>query len=175
MRVVSGKFRSKRIKAPKAIKARPTTDFAKESLFNILNNWFDLDTVEVLDLFSGTGNISYEFGSRGAQKILAIDIAYVSQKFISKTAQEMELPLSAIKADVFRFIKSHVGQYDIIFADPPYDHKEILTIPSLVLGKDLLKPKGILVVEHDKYTDFTKEERFLELRNYGKVCFSFFE
>ncbi|MFT7613616.1 MAG: 16S rRNA (guanine966-N2)-methyltransferase [Parvicellaceae bacterium] len=175
MRVISGKFRSKRIRAPKAIKARPTTDFAKESLFNILNNWFDLQEITVLDLFSGTGNISYEFGSRGAQQILAVDIALASQKFIRKQAEEMELPMTVIKADAFRFVRNHVGQYNVIFADPPYGHRDMTTLPSLILDKNLLKPKGVLIVEHDRDTDFTKEERFLELRKYGKVHFSFFE
>lgn len=175
MRIISGKYRSKRIVAPKAIKARPTTDFAKESLFNILGNWYSMDEVEVLDLFAGTGNISYEFGSRGAQKILSVDIALASHKFITRMGKEMALPISVIKADTFRFLRSHVGKYDIIFADPPYQHPDIIKIPALVMERDLLKPNGILIVEHDNQTDFSKSERFLELRKYGKVHFSFFE
>ncbi len=175
MRIIAGKYRSKRIVAPKAIKARPTTDYAKESLFNILNNWFDLDDIEVLDLFAGTGNISYEFGSRGAKKIVSVDIALASQKFISRLSKEMELPLTVIKADAFRFLRTHVGQYDVVYADPPYAHPNISALPGLVLGQNLLKPNGILIVEHDEQTDFSKTERFLEMRKYGKVHFSFFE
>ena len=175
MRIISGKYRSKRIVAPKNIKARPTTDFAKESLFNILNNWYDLEGLDVLDLFSGTGNISYEFASRGANKIIAVDIALASQKFISRMSREMEIPLTIIKSDAFRFLRNHAGKYDIVYADPPYAHKDIQQIPALVFKQNLLKPKGILIVEHDNQTDFQKEERFLELRKYGKVHFSFFE
>ena len=175
MRIISGKYRSKRIKAPKSIKARPTTDFAKESLFNILSNKYELEQVQVLDLFSGTGNISYEFGSRGAQNILAVDIAHSSHKFISEMAEEMGLPIQTVKANVFQFLSKHTGKYDIIFADPPYFHKDVSLIPQLIYGRNLLKPKGILIVEHDKQIDFSKEERFLEVRRYGKVNFSFFE
>jgi len=175
LRIISGKYRSRRIKAPKSIKARPTTDFAKESLFNIISNKYELEKVQVLDLFSGTGNISYEFGSRGAKSILAVDIAYSSQKFISAMADEMELPIQTVKANVFRFLGKHTGKYDIIFADPPYSHKDVSTIPQLIYDRNLLKPKGILIVEHDKQIDFSEEERFLELRKYGKVNFSFFE
>lgn len=175
MRIISGKYRSKRINAPKSIKARPTTDFAKESLFNIISNKYDLEKVKVLDLFSGTGNISYEFGSRGAQNILAVDIAQSSHKFISEMADEMALPIITVKANVFHFLSKHTGKYDIIFADPPYFHKDVSLIPQLIYGQNLLKPKGILIVEHDKQIDFSKEERFLELRKYGKVNFSFFE
>lgn len=175
MRIISGKYRSRRIKAPKGIKARPTTDFAKESLFNILGNWFDMDGLDVLDLFSGTGNISFEFASRGANKIVAVDISKLSYRFISTTAAEMELPIQTLKADVFRFIPDHKGKYDVIFADPPYTHKEIKSLPSLVFKQSLLKPNGVLIVEHDKDINFENEERFLENRQYGRVNFSFFE
>ncbi|MDG2331877.1 MAG: 16S rRNA (guanine(966)-N(2))-methyltransferase RsmD [Flavobacteriales bacterium] len=175
MRIISGKYRSRRITAPKGIKARPTTDFAKESLFNILNNWFDMDEIEVLDLFTGTGNISFEFGSRGAKNIIAVDISNLSYRFITSMASEMEMPIQALKADVFRFIPSHNGKYNVIFADPPYTHAQIESLPSLILKQDLLKPNGILVVEHDKEVNFESEERFLESRQYGRVNFSFFE
>ena len=175
MRIISGKYRSKRIQAPKSIKARPTTDFAKESLFNILCSRYDLDQIQVLDLFSGTGNISYEFGSRGAKSIVAVDISRASYKFISSMSSELMLPMNVVQDDVFRFLSKTAGNFDIIFADPPYRHEKMLEIPQVIFTQNLLKPNGVLIVEHDKLTDFTKEERFLELRQYGKVNFSFFE
>lgn len=175
MRIISGKYKSKRITAPKNIKARPTTDFAKESLFNILNNWYDFEGLDVLDVFAGTGNISYEFCSRGANKVVAVDIALASQKFISRMSREMDIPLTIIKSDAFRFLRNHIGYYDIVYADPPYAHKDMYKIPGLVFQQNLLKPNGVLIVEHDNHTDFRKEERFLEMRNYGKVHFSIFE
>jgi len=175
VRIISGKYRSRRITAPKGIKARPTTDFAKESLFNILGNWFEMNEIKVLDLFSGTGNISFEFGSRGATNIVSVDISNLSCRFISEKASEMTMPIQVLKADVFRFIPGHYGKYDVIFADPPYKHEQIGSLPSLILKQDLLKPNGVLVVEHDKEVNFESEERFLECRQYGRGNFSFFE
>lgn len=174
MRIISGKYKGKRITAPKAIKARPTTDFAKEALFNILTNGNPIEGTKVLDLFSGTGNIAFEFASRGAKKVTAVDIANQSVRFIMKTAKELDLSIWVIKNDVFRFLPKHFDTYDIIFADPPYNHDKIADIPKLVFQNNLLDQNGILIVEHGDETDLSKAENFREKRTYGRVNFSFF-
>lgn len=174
MRIINGKYKGKRLTAPKKLSARPTTDFAKESLFNILHNSFDMEGLEVLDLFAGTGNIGFEFASRGAAKVTAVDIEWQAHSWIQRTAKELDFPLRSIKSNVFKFLKNKVGSYDIIFADPPYDNEHIAEIPKLVFEKKLLKEGGMLIVEHDEYTDLRKAEHFLEHRKYGKVNFSFF-
>ncbi len=175
MRIISGKYRSKRIVVPKNIKARPTTDFAKESLFNVLSNEVDFDEIEVLDLFAGTGNISYEFLSRGAAKVVAVDIALASFKFITKMSAELDGNLRSIKYDVFKFIKTPRGSFDIVFADPPYAMEGIEKIPHLIRDSSYLKNGGTLIVEHGKETDLSKIDGFKQIRNYGRVNFSFFE
>jgi 16S rRNA (guanine966-N2)-methyltransferase len=174
LRIISGKYKGKRINAPKNIKARPTTDFAKEGLFNILVNSCTIEDANVLDLFCGTGNISLEFASRGATKLTAVDIAGQSVRFVSKMGQELDLNIKTIKSDVFRFLQKHHATYDIIFADPPYDHEKIADIPKLVFENNLLDTNGMLIVEHGEYTDLSKSEHFREKRTYGKVNFSFF-
>lgn len=175
MRIIAGKYKAKRIIAPKNIKARPTTDFAKEGMFNVLANSYDFEGLDVLDLFAGTGNISYEFCSRGASKVVAVDIALATQKFLYKMKKEMDIPLTIIKGDVFRFVRNHIGKYDIVFADPPYQLDKLDSIPDLVLNQDILKPNGVLIVEHDNYTDFSGHKNLMETRKYGRVQFSFFK
>ena len=175
MRIISGKYRGRRVTAPKSIKARPTTDFAKESLFNILVHKFDLEAVKVLDVFSGTGNIAFEFASRGAQHVTAVDITQISKRFISQQAQEMDLNITVRRADGFRFLRGAADKFDIIFADPPYILKNIHEIPKAVFENQLLNEGGILVVEHDKNTNLSTVENFRESRSYGKAIFSFFE
>ncbi len=177
MRIISGKYKGKRITAPKKLPVRPTTDMAKEGLFNILNNRFYFDGLKVLDLFSGTGNISFEFASRDAGEILAVDSFAGCVHFISKTAKEMDLSITPIKADVFKFLERTSDTFDIIFADPPYNFKEdkFLTIAHLVFKRQLLLEDGLLVIEHSDKTNLSHHPNFSDSRKYGGSVFSFFE
>jgi len=176
MRIISGKYKGKTISAPKNLPVRPTTDFAKEGLFNVLNNEFDFEEIEVLDLFSGTGNIAYEFVSRGAKKELSIDQNYSCVSFIKKTSKELDFKqLTVFKNDVFIYLKQYHQTFDIIFADPPYDLKEIPLLPDLVFNNQLLNKNGWLIIEHDKRTDLSKFPNFLAQRKYGNVNFSIFQ
>ena len=149
---------------------------AKESLFNILENHFDFEEIIALDLFAGTGNISYELVSRGCQRVTAVDENNNCIKFIRDTANKLNMEeLLAIRSDVFRFIPMHKMKYDLIFADPPYDSQHYDLLVNLVLENDLLKEDGLFVVEHNKFLDFKDHPRFVEQRRYGKVNFSFFK
>lgn len=174
MRIIRGKYKGHRLTAPKAIKARPTTDFAKEGLFNILENTVDIIDASVLDLFTGTGNLSFEFTSRGAKSSIAVDISHVSVRFINEQAKKWNLPIKAFKNNVFKFLAKPIGTYDIIFADPPYALGGIEKIPDLVLQGELLASDGLLIVEHGKETDFSNHPNLVDSRNYSKVNFSFF-
>ncbi|MFS4493948.1 RsmD family RNA methyltransferase [Maribacter sp. 2308TA10-17] len=177
MRIISGKYKSRRIAAPNKLPVRPTTDMAKEALFNILNNNYYFDEIAVLDLFSGTGNISYEFASRGCEKITAVDGDYGCVQFINKTATELDLNISAFKSDVFSFLEKTALKSDIIFADPPYDLaiESFEKIPELVFKNDLLSKDGLLIIEHAKQTDLSHMDHFSKKRKYGGSVFSFFE
>ncbi|MFK7812588.1 MAG: RsmD family RNA methyltransferase [Maribacter sp.] len=177
MRIISGKFKSRRIKAPNKLPVRPTTDMAKEALFNILNNQYYFDEVAFLDLFAGTGNISYEFASRGCEKITAVDGDFGCVQFISKTSTELELNISALKSDVFSFLEKTSLKSDVIFADPPYDMplEHFQRIPELVFKNGLLLEGGVLIIEHAKQTDLTNLPNFNNKRKYGGSVFSFFE
>ncbi len=176
MRIVSGTHKSKRITAPKNLPVRPTTDMAKESLFNILNNNYYFDEVRVLDLFSGTGNISYEFASRGTERIISVDQNTNCIRFIQQTAKDLGFDaISTIKADVFDFLEKHNQQHDIIFADAPYDLEGLDKIVEVVFAKKLLAQYGVLVLEHPKEQDFSELPYFISKRRYGNVNFSFFE
>lgn len=177
MRIISGKYKGKRLIAPKKLPVRPTTDMAKEGLFNILNHRFHFEETQVLDLFSGTGNISYEFASRGAVSITAVDGHVGCIQFIYKTATELEFPINVKKADVFKFLERDKAKYDIIFADPPYDFKEdlFLKLPDLVFKNRLLKEGGVLIVEHSPQTSLDEHPHFRDKRKYGSSIFSFFE
>ena len=149
---------------------------AKESLFNILENHFDFEEIIALDLFAGTGNISYELVSRGCQRVTAVDENNNCIKFIRETANKLNMEeLLAIRSDVFRFIPMHKMKYDLIFADPPYDSQHYDLLVNLVLENNLLKEDGLFVVEHNKFLDFKDHPRFVEQRRYGKVNFSFFK
>ena len=175
MRIVGGTHRSRRIDAPKNLPLRPTTDFAKVSLFNILDNHFNLDAVDVLDLFSGTGAISFEFASRGAKRIVAVEKNYACFGFIKNKSTEFKFEnILAYKGDSFKYLENCTEKFDIIFADPPYDLPKIETLPTLVFGKELLNENGRLVIEHGHKISYAKEERFLEKRSYGDVNFSIF-
>ena len=175
MRIISGKFRGRRLMPPKNITARPTTDFAKESLFNLLTNRMDLEGADVLDLFAGTGSISLECVSRGAREVTAVELAHTQQNFIIATSKSLGINnLHLIRGDVFRYLKACSIHYDLIFADPPYALEELPTLPSLIVPA-LLKPGGLFVLEHGDQYDFSGHPHFLDLRTYGSVHFSFFQ
>ena len=160
---------------PKNITARPTTDFAKESLFNLLTNRMDLEGADVLDLFAGTGSISLECISRGAREVTAVELAHTQQNFIIATSKSLGINnLHLIRGDVFRYLKACSIRYDLIFADPPYALEELPTLPSLIVPA-LLKPGGLFVLEHGDQYDFSGHPHFLDLRTYGSVHFSFFQ
>ena len=176
MRIIRGKYQRRQITAPNNLPVRPTTDMAKESLFNILENHVDFEDITVLDLFAGTGNISNELVSRGCPRVTAVDENNNCIKFIRDTAAKLNMEeLLAIRSDVFRFIPMHKVKYDLIFADPPYDSQHYDLLVSLIFEHNLLKEGGMLVVEHNKFIDFKEHPRFVEQRRYGKVNFSFFK
>ena len=176
MRIISGTYRGRRLSPPKNITARPTTDFAKESLFNLLNNRMDFEGIDVLDLFAGTGGIGIECVSRGAREVTAVEIAHVQQNWIISCCKQLGIRnLSVIRGDVFKFLSACRTKYDFIFADPPYALEELATLPDLIIEQGILKADGWLVVEHGKDTDFTSHPRHVETRTYGSVHFSFFQ
>jgi 16S rRNA (guanine966-N2)-methyltransferase len=177
MRIISGKYKGRRIVAPKNLPVRPTTDMAKEALFNILNNYFNFSNLKILDLFSGTGNISYEFASRGADAIISVDADFGCVNFIKKTAKEFEMDITPIKSDVFKFLEKNKSEYDIIFADPPYglEQKDFEKIVDLVFQNNLLSADGMMILEHSKFTNLEQKENFSFSKTYGGSVFSFFE
>ncbi len=177
MRIISGKYKGKRIIAPKKLPVRPTTDMAKESLFNILNNHFYFDEVTLLDLFSGIGSISLEFASRGCQYITSVDAHAGCIQFLNKTAKELGLSLQTVKSDVFKFLNLYKQPSDIIFADPPYDLDEakFAEIEHLVFKNNLLSEEGFLIIEHAKHTSLEHLPNFSFAKSYGSSTFSFFE
>lgn len=176
MRIISGYHKGRRIIAPKNLPVRPTTDRAKEALFNILNNRFDLPTASALDLFSGIGSISLELGSRGCLQIVAVDRHYKNIEFIRTTAEQLDLPIHTIKADVFEYIETSPQQFDLIFADPPYSFKEdkLEKLITSMFERELLSEKGVFVLEHSKHTRFKSHPNLEEERRYGSAIFSFF-
>lgn len=177
LRIIGGKYKGRLIHPHKSFRERCTTDLAKESLFNIINNNFFFEEIKVLDLFSGTGNISYEFASRGCTDITLVDINYKNIAFIKKTAKELNLTgngIKAIQSNAFRFIKFCKTTYDIIFADPPYRAEGIESLPDLIFDNKLLKKDGWLIIEHSKTINFSEHPDFFEKRTYGNVNFSFF-
>lgn len=177
MRIIRGTHSKKRIIAPNNLPVRPTTDMAKEALFNILDNYVYFEDLEVLDLFAGTGNISYEFGSRGSQKIVSVDLSPFCVKFMNETRHALgfENNMQVIQGDVFEFLQKHQGKYDLIFADPPYDLENIEEIYDFVIENNLLKEDGMLIIEHPQGVDLSHKEKFKDHRKYGKVHFTFFE
>ncbi len=177
MRIISGQYKGRRITAPKKLPVRPTTDMAKESLFNILNNTYYFDEISILDLFSGTGNISYEFASRGTEDIIAVDADYGCVKFINQTSDAFDMSISVIKSDVFKHLERSKRKHNIIFADPPYKFtlEEFAKIPELVFANELLESDGFLIIEHSKYTDLSDLKYYSHSKSYGGNTFSFFE
>ncbi len=175
MRIIGGKYRSRRIQTPSTLKARPTTDFAKESLFNILSNKINWEEARALDLFSGTGSIALEMVSRGCPQVICVEQNPTHYNFICRAKEMLRAPeLIPIKADVFKYLQNNNLKFDLIFADPPYDLTEGEKIPSLILEKDLLNNNGIFVMEHARKYTFSHLPMFLEERKYGSVHFSFF-
>lgn len=177
MRIISGLYKSRKISAPKNLPVRPTTDMAKESLFNILNNQFYFGDVSVLDLFAGTGNISYEFASRGTESITCVDQDLGCIKFINQTSEAFDMSIQTIKSDVFKFLEKSTLQTNIIFADPPYEFsdEQFAKIPELVFQNNLLLENGLLIVEHSKHTNLSELKHFSYSKSYGGNMFSFFE
>ena len=177
MRIISGKFKGRRIFPPKNLPVRPTTDMSKEALFNVLNNHFSFEGLKILDLFAGTGNISYEFASRGSDNITSVDGDFGCVKFIKQVAEEYDFNIAAMRSDVFKFIEKNSNSYDIIFADPPYalDQKIFENIVTLVFQRELLREDGMMVIEHSKYTKLDHMIHFSFKKSYGGSIFSFFE
>ena len=181
MRIITGKYKGRHFDIPRSFKARPTTDFAKENIFNVLTQYVDFDEATALDLFSGTGSISLELLSRGCQQVISVEMDRDHHRFIQECIKKLTAnthqPTATIiplRGDVFRFIKSCHQQFDFIFADPPYALKELPTIPDLIFEKALLKEGGIFVFEHGKDHDFSAHPHFVEHRSYGSVNFSLF-
>ena len=175
MRIISGQLKGRRITPPHNITARPTTDFAREGLFNVLNNLLDFETISCLDLFAGTGAISLELASRGCPSVVCIEQNDKQLAFIKKAIREFDIKtVFPLKADVFKFISATSQQFDFIFADPPYDLKSLETIPNLIFENRLLKENGLFVLEHSRKNDFSNHPQFSQCRSYGNVQFSFF-
>lgn len=175
MRIITGIYKGRHFDIPRTFKARPTTDFAKENIFNVLNGYIDFEGASALDLFSGTGSISLELLSRGCKPVVSVEADRDHARFISECMKKIGTNDNIlIRGDVFRFIKKSHNQYDFIFADPPYALEELPMIPALIFEHDLLKPDGIFVFEHGKNYDFSSSEHFVEHRSYGSVNFSLF-
>lgn len=176
MRIISGTFKGRRLTPPKNITARPTTDFAKESLFNLLQNRIDFEGMDMLDLFAGTGGIGIEFVSRGAREVTSVEMAHTQQNFIIQTCKLLGIKnLQLIRGDVFKFISACRTKYDFIYADPPYALDKLASIPDLIFEHEMLKEGGMLVLEHSKADEFSSHPHFVEHRKYGNVNFSFFQ
>ena len=172
MRVISGTHKGRKLIAPNRLPVRPTTDRAKEALFNILENRYFFDGKNALDLFSGTGNIAFEFASRGCEKILAVDNNFNCINYIEKTSNELAFNISTIKSNCLQYLKNCKQQFNFIFADPPYDYEEHQELKNLICERNLVKKDGILIIEHNKETSFAEDN--IELRKYGAVHFSIF-
>lgn len=176
MRIITGIYKGRRFDIPHTFKARPTTDFAKENIFNVLNSYIDFEGTTTLDLFAGTGSISLELLSRGCQQVVSIEKDRDHHAFIRQCVQKLGADNSVvIRGDVFRYIKSCSQQFDFIFADPPYQLTELAQIPDLIFEKGLLKEEGIFVLEHGAQNDFSNHPHFVEHRKYGSVNFSIFQ
>lgn len=176
MRIISGKYKGRRFDPPKNFKARPTTDFAKENLFNVLNNTIEWEETSALDLFGGTGGISFELVSRECTRVVCVEKNFNHASFIekTKTALGIEKEMMLLKMDVFSYLEHCKEQFDLIFADPPYDLKNFIDVPRLIFEKDLIKPGGTFILEHSKEYDFSDQPLFETKRVYGSVNFSIF-
>ena len=195
MRIITGRYKGRHFDIPRSFKARPTTDFAKENIFNVLTQYIDFEGAEALDLFSGTGSITLELLSRGCSRVVSVELDRDHHRFIQQCLQKLQgnnvqssarpkdacyqrdarmFNVQCLRGDVFRYIKSCKRQFDFIFADPPYALKELPTIPGLIFERGLLKDDGIFVFEHGKDNDFSDNPHFVEHRSYGSVNFSIF-
>lgn len=176
MRIISGKYGRRRFDVPTNITARPTTDMARENLFNVLGNIIDFEGLKVLDLFAGTGAVGLEFASRGAESVMCVEKAHTQYNFISKVIKTLnDQATSVIRADVFRFIASCKEKFDVIFADPPYDLPQLPQLPQLILDSEMVKPGTLVIVEHSRDNNFSTLPQFVQQRVYGKVNFTFFK
>ena len=176
MRIITGKYKGRHFEIPRSFKARPTTDFAKENIFNVLSGYVDFDGATALDLFAGTGSISLEMLSRGCSQVVSVEADRDHARFISECVRKLQVDNHVlIRGDVFRFVKSCRQQFDLIFADPPYQLPNLPTIPDLIFEHQLLAPDGIFVFEHGKQNDFSQHPHFREHRAYGSVNFSLFQ
>ena len=185
MRIITGKYKGRHFDIPRTFKARPTTDFAKENIFNVLVQYVDFEGATALDLFSGTGSISLELLSRGCSQVVSVELDRDHHRFIQDCLKKLEgrsekrevrgeSAVLPIRGDAFRFVKSCRQQFDFIFADPPYALKELPTLPDLIMEKGILTEDGIFVLEHGKDYDFSQHPHFKEHRQYGSVNFSLF-
>ncbi len=175
MRIITGIYKGRSFDVPKTFKARPTTDFAKENLFNVVRQYIDFDGATTLDLFSGTGSISLELLSRGCQQVISVEADRDHHRFIMQCLQKINASNCVpIRGDVFRFLRSCKMNFDFIFADPPYKLEKLDTIPDEIFNRQLLKEGGLFVLEHGKEYDFSQNPHFTEHRSYGSVNFSFF-
>jgi len=174
MRIIGGKLKGRKLNAPHLPDARPTTDFARESLFNILQSRYVIEDAKVLDLFAGSGSIAFEFISRGAQKVTCVDLYSPGLAFIRNTAKDWDCRIETVRSDVFRYLKVKSTAFDIVFADPPFDLKNVTELPKLIIENGWLKENGLLIAEHGKAGQFSGFDKFVEERAYGKVHFSFF-
>ena len=176
MRIITGQYKGRHFDIPRSFKARPTTDFAKENLFNVLTAHIDFEGASALDLFSGTGSISLELASRGCRSVISIEQDRDHHRFICNCLQKLgTTACTPLRADVFRYVRKCRSQFDFIFADPPYALRELDTLPALIMEHNLLKPDGIFVIEHGKDHDFSGLNHFIEHRSYGSVNFSLFK
>ena len=179
MRIITGRYKGRHFDIPRSFKARPTTDFAKENIFNVLIQYVDFDGATALDLFSGTGSITLELLSRGCQQVVSVELDRDHHRFICDCLKKLEVKggnaVLPLRGDVFRFVKSCKQQFDFIFADPPYALKELPTLPDLIFERQLLNDDGIFVLEHGKDHDFSQHPHFVEHRQYGSVNFSLFK
>ncbi|MGD9557540.1 MAG: RsmD family RNA methyltransferase [Mangrovibacterium sp.] len=176
MRIVGGKFKGRQFDPGKKFSSRPTTDMAKENLFNILQNRIDFEAIRVLDLFAGTGSISFEFASRGCPDVTSVEVNYHHYNFITKIIREIGTPaIRPVKANVFRFIEQTTESFDLVFADPPFDLPGFAGIPEKIFAAGVMAKGGIFILEHSGSFDFSNLPGWKEMRNYGTVHFSFFE
>ena len=177
MRIVGGIHRGRQFSPGKSFTARPTTDMAKESLFNILANQIDFESAKVLDLFAGTGSISFEFVSRGCPQVTSVEVNFQHWQFIKTVIEKLGAAeqMKVIKANAFQYCKNTTDQFDVVFADPPYDHKQFGEVPELVLQSGILNPGGLFILEHSKHYNFSEMKEYAETRHYGSVHFSFFK
>ena len=179
MRIITGRYKGRHFDIPRSFKARPTTDFAKENIFNVLIQYVDFDGATALDLFSGTGSITLELLSRGCQQVVSVELDRDHHRFICDCLKKLEVKggnaVLPLRGDVFRFVKTCKQQFDFIFADPPYALKELPTLPDLIFERQLLKADGIFILEHGKDHDFSQHPHFVEHRQYGSVNFSLFK